>query len=205
MSGQFPPQPGHPSEINGMVEAFASVVEGRTAWYVSSPLTTGRRAFEWHTRNGSASADGRDRQGARGSGSFLSEVVEPNRAQAAKYVRDLRARAGQVVIDPTALEDIPGWNQDDYRHFWGRVIEGFAGTVIFREGWEYSSGCAYEFLVARKSAAATLKEDLEPLDFGVARSLIERAVKEGGAKGYSAGFLRMVGESLDSLPRWTQG
>jgi hypothetical protein len=200
MSEQFPPSSEHPREVAGMVLVFASVVDGRTATYVSSPLTTGLRAFEWHARVNPVVAGGVGGPEMLGAGDFRTEVIKPNREQAARYVRDLRSRTGRVVIDPTALEDVPGWSQGDYRHFWGRVIERYADTVVFRDGWEYSSGCTYEFLMAQNSGAAVLREDLEPLSLEAGRALLERALRENTAGGIPADFLRLVGEALSSPP-----
>jgi hypothetical protein len=200
LSEQFPPVSNHPLEVTGMVLVFASVVEGRTATYVSSPLTTGRRAFEWHARMDSVMAGDVGNPANKGAGDFRTEVIEPNREQAASYVRELRRQTGRVVIDPTALEDVPGWSQDDYRDFWGRVIERYADTVVLRDGWEYSSGCAYEFLVAHNSGAAVLREDQEPLRVEVGRALLQRAFRENSVGGIQADFLRFVGEALASPP-----
>ena len=78
-------------------------------------------------------------------------------------VRRVRQHFRGVVIDPTALEDIPGWVQDDYHSLWTEVVEQYAHTVVFTDGWEYSSGCTREFLAAVRSGAALLREDLTPL------------------------------------------
>lgn len=117
-----------------MLEAFASVTEAKSAVYVSSPLTTGARAFEWHRRNGGQAFVKPD--------AFDPDVVEPNREEAAAFTRSLRRKTNRVVIDPTAMADIPGWTQSDYRYFWGRVIEEYWGEIVFRDGWQFSSGCS---------------------------------------------------------------
>jgi len=192
VSEAFPPQATHGREIDLLTQVFATVIEGRTALYVSSPLTTGPRAFEWHLRNGGHS------QGAFSAYApdFHREVIEPNREATAGFVRYLRDKTNAVVIDPTALEDLPGWSQDDYRVFWGRVIERLADRVVFREGWQYSSGCAYEFLVAYTSGARLLRENLVPLTVEEGRSLIRDAVNETRDRGASSQFLSRVHEAL---------
>jgi hypothetical protein len=158
MRDEFPPKPQQHTEIAAALAAFGSVMHGRAATYVSSPLTTGQRAFEWHQQNGSADATSE----AGSEAMFRDDVIAGNRQQAARYVERLRRRRA-IVIDPTALADLPGWTQSDYRFFWGRVIEEYAETVVFRRGWEYSSGCAYEFLVATRSGRESLDEELNPL------------------------------------------
>lgn len=198
----FPPQAQHPEQIAILLEAFGSVIEARTAFYVSSPLTTGQRAFEWHLQNG-----GSQIAQAEPSSRFRREVIEPNREQTARYVRDLRKRTERVVIDPTALQDLPGWTQADYRVFWGRIIERYAETVVFRDGWQYSSGCAYEFLVALESGAHLLREDLTALALEEGKSFISRAIDEARKRGASDQFLQGVREALregDTLGRGIQ-
>jgi hypothetical protein len=168
------------------VEAFASVAETRSTTYVSSPLTTGPRAFEWH----------RQRDGHSPTTAFAEGVIEPNRREAAAFVRDLRSRVSEVVIDPTAMSDIPEWEQDDYRYFWGRVIETYCARVIFRGGWQYSSGCSYEFVVAAARGISTLTEDLEPLEASDAATLLGDAIEEILAHGASPAFLSGARDAL---------
>ena len=191
MSNSFPPRAEHPADIEILLEGLASVVEDRTATYVSSPLTTGQAAFEWHLRNG-------DRSDPDGAKDFYESVIVPNRQQAAAYVRALRKARG-AVIDPTAMGDLPGWTQPDYRYFWGRVIELYANEVVHRDGWQHSSGCAYEFFVALQSGASTLREDLTPLSLEDGQELVRAAVEECEARGVSAEFLRGVVGALGEL------
>ncbi len=158
MKAEFPPHASHLDELRSLLQTFAAVIEGRNAFYVSSPLTSGERAFEWHTKNE------RSREiPADFASDFLREVVEPNRNEARRFVRDLRNSLGAVIIDPTALPDIPGWTQADYQVFWGTTIEKYVDRVVFRNGWQYSNGCAYEFYVARSAGIRTLREDLTEL------------------------------------------
>jgi hypothetical protein len=189
MSGGFPPRAEHPAEIAILLEGLGTVVEGRAATYVSSPLTTGLTASEWHLRNGG-------RSDPDGIEDFYESVVVPNRREAAAYVRELRKTRG-VVIDPTAMGDLPDWTQDDYRFFWGRVIELYANEVVFRDGWQHSSGCAYEFFVAHRRGATVLRQDLTALPREEGRELVTAAVEECEAGGASAEFLRGVVQALN--------
>jgi hypothetical protein len=197
VSNDFPPQPDHAVEVEQLAQAFASVIEGRTALYVSSPLTTGSRAFEWH--QGFDRPSGQQLDG-RGLDDFRRDVIEPNRIEAAAFVRKLRESGKGVVIDPTAMKDLPGWTQADYRVFWGRVIEGYAEAVVFRNGWMHSSGCAYEFFVAYSAGIRLLNGDLTPLSLALGRSLIAMAASEAREKGARSEFLQQVVRALDSRP-----
>lgn len=181
---EFPPRPAQVEAISLLVEAFSTVVEGDAAVYVSSPLTTGPRAFEWH------------RQHAPETPTFVSEVIEPNRRDAAAFVRTVRAKTSNPVIDPTAMKDLEGWEQSDYRYFWGRVIQDYCYEVIFREGWQYSSGCSYEFLVAVKKGIPMFTERLQPLVVAEGIELLGRAAVETEEQRASAAFLAAVRHEL---------
>lgn len=193
MSEEFPPQAEHIREVESLVEVFASVVEGRSALYASSPLTTGQRAFDWHRRSGSLSGIALTK---RDADAFRREVLEPNRVQAARFAQDLRQRTGRLVIDPTAVEDLPAWTQADYHVLWGRVIERYADVVVFRDGWQHSSGCAYEFFAACTSGSQLFREDLTPLAREEGRVLLADAVDENRARGISGEFLQRVLKAL---------
>jgi hypothetical protein len=188
----FPPHPTLPSEVAATVEALASVVDDRTAIYVSSPLTTGRLAFEWHQRNGG--------EAEPSDPGFQRSVVDANRRAAAAYVARVRAATEAVVIDPTAMDDVQGWTQDDYRFFWGTVIERYVQVLILRDGWEHSSGCSYECLVAFRDGLQVLREDRQPLSLADARRLLRDAIERRAAHPETAGFLTAVLGALERLP-----
>lgn len=128
------------SEITGMLGLMGTVLTRRSSIYVSSPITSGRRLLAWHSTPGVVTFDRR----------FKQEVLEPNLAVARAAVATIRANTHMPVIDPTALPALDGWTQDDYRFLWGRVIELFAHEVVFLDGWEFSSGCTYEYLIATR-------------------------------------------------------
>ena len=196
MRTEFPPRAEHISEIERLVGVFACVVENRSAIYVSSPLTTGLLAFEWHARSGSSHP-----LNSAGQTQFTRDVVIPNRKQAAHYVRNLRNSENLVVIDPSALDDQPGWTQSDYRVFWGRIIEEYCETIVFRDGWQHSDGCAYEFHAAVFSGARLLREDLAPLSINLGRSLLVAAIEELRLRTGSSEFLEGVLSALDETLR----
>jgi hypothetical protein len=191
----FPPRPVHEYEIEIMLEVLASVVEGRTAVYLSAPITTGQRYVEWHRQNNTAL----DASHPKHRETYLREVVQPNRAQAGSLAQELRRLFAKVVIDPTVVADLPGWTQDDYRHLWARVIERYAGIVVFMNGWQYSNGCVYEFLTAQRSGATTLTENQHPLTREEGMQLIRAAMTEMRAHSLPTEFLVHVVEELARL------
>jgi hypothetical protein len=161
---------------SGIVEIILGILhctmEGRDGVYVSAPITTGRRFVDWRMGPGASLASTDDGYGMQ----HRIHVVLPNREHVRPLVRRVRGHFGGVVIDPTALEDVPGWVQDDYHSLWTEVVEQCAHTVVFTDGWQYSSGCTREFLAAVRSGATLLREDLTPLDPHDGARLIEDVV-----------------------------
>lgn len=151
--------PGRRDLSRVVFEVLDGVLPDREAIYLSVPITTGKRFLDWRRGPGAglAPSDGRYPSEHR------RHVVDPNREHVVPVVRMLRERLGSVVIDPTTLHDVPGWGQADYHAFWTRVIERYAGTVVFLDGWEFSSGCTHELVAAIRAGARLLREDLAPL------------------------------------------
>ena len=161
---------------------------------MSAPITSGRRFLEWYSTRG----------GPRGSAEecrseHLNEVVAPNRSAAVALVSRAREVGRGFVIDPTAVGHVEGWTQSDYRTAWARVIEEFARTAVFANGWEFSNGCSYEFLIATKTGIETLDESLRPIDLAAGLSMIRRATGELSSRGLPVEFLRGILEDLASL------
>jgi hypothetical protein len=164
--------PGRRDLSRVVFEVLDGVLPDREAVYLSVPITTGRRFLDWRRGPGAglAPSDGRYPSEHR------RHVVEPNREHVVPVVRMLRERLGRVVIDPTTLHDVPGWGQADYHAFWTGVIERYAGTVVFLDGWEFSSGCTHEFVAAIRAGARLLREDLAPLGLEEGERCIRDAI-----------------------------
>lgn len=197
MKSNFPPKTAHEREINWLLNVLGSVVLGRSAVYVSTPITSGRRFADWSSR---LNIDA-DLAHPETYQEFLREVLEPNSAHARTVIKELRSQFNKPLIDPTALKDIEGWIQDDYRFLWARVIEQYAGTVVFLNGWQYSNGCAYEFLVANQVSPrrVILKETIDPLMLDEGISLVKAAIVEFRNSRSSVGFLEHVSDELTRL------
>lgn len=124
--------------------------------------------------------------------------MELNRKAASVFAAELRRTKMRVVIDPTALADLPGWTQDDYRFFWGKVVEEYAAEAVFMDGWQYSNGCAYEFLVACRSGVVTVDALQQPISVDRGLSLIGAALDEYRRLGQPSEFLSRVHSELAS-------
>jgi hypothetical protein len=191
---RFPPVSRHQSQVDAILSAFRCVLAGRSAIYASLPITTGKLLSDWHAGD----------KGLRPGGPTYDEelklrVLDPNLVDARRFVAALRASSGKPVIDPSELGPIANWTQDDYRFLWGLVIREFADTVVFRDGWQYSSGCAYEFLVASRAGLRTLDARLRELPVASAMALIDLARRDHGDVRMSSGFLGAVVGALREI------
>jgi hypothetical protein len=125
-----------------------------------------------------------------------SHVIMPNRAHAALVTATLRERELGPFVDPTLVPDFIGWDQHDYRFFWGSVIEHFVARVVFVDHWEFSSGCAYEFLIASRKSVPCFDERGNQLLPEQGRVLIENAIGELAGHGLNTEFLSQVRDAL---------
>jgi hypothetical protein len=124
-------------------------------------------------------------------------MIQYNSTRVRGLVAELRRSLASPVINPTAIADLPGWTQSDYRVLSGRVIERYVHTVIFVDGWEYSLGCSYEFLVARQTEAKTVAQNLEEISIAEGVRLIREAANELQQMGGNTSFLQAVAQELE--------
>lgn len=193
MTNNFPPRSERAGEIEALLNVLSTAVEGRGAVYMSAPITSGRRYSAWRLRLGGQTPQPGNEEELR------REVVEHNREHAARVAREIRSSCGATLIDPTRLEDLPGWTQDDYRTFWALVVERFALKVLFIDDWQYSNGCSYEFLTARRCGVPTFDERERSLSLADGMRLIRSAVGEMRGQSLPTSFLERVLEELAKL------
>jgi hypothetical protein len=186
----FPPRPDHDHEYEGVL---AGVFEGRSADYVATPITSGRKYLHWYQTEGQALEN--DEHAYRSSREI--HVVTPNTLHARKFVRRLRAER-RTVIEPTCL-DLPHWTQNDYRHLWGRIIQRFVRRIWLMDDWQFSSGCCYEFYEAIRCGIETLSETGKPITRQIGMEMIEEAVTEMERGGHDATFLQQTLAQLRDL------
>ena len=182
-------------QIATFVEILGCAIEGRTATYVSVPITTGRRYVDWLKTH--PAAPDLTRGDVRAA--YCRDVLEPN-LDGRSVVRR-RGAFGSPLIDPSAFPDVAGWSQADYIELWSRVIDRYAARVIFTQGWEYSRGCVREFLVAVRGQRTTLDGELLPLTPRRAIDLIGSAAAEMTALGLETQPFDDVLQELSQLAR----
>ena len=199
MSQSFPPVTSHEREVEALLNILGSVIIEHSGVYVSVPITSGKRYAKWlNLRNIEPDLTHPDTYQE-----FQREVLKPNFDHAQSIIRKLRKLFPKALIDPTALRDIDGWTQDDYRYLWGKVIEQYAGTVVVIDGWQYSNGCSYEILVSYQSATyhcpLVLNENLQPLTLEQGLTLVKASIHELKEAELPTEFLEHIAEQLASI------
>lgn len=171
-------------EVEIALSALDSILNGEQAVYGSSELTSGRRLQALFRRHGV-----RDRAELRttmGEADFLAQVWEPNVEEANAFARELHHRlGGEIVITPAPFVS-PGWTQLEYLAFWETVIRTRCKAVYFSDEWEYSSGCAFEFSVARDAGLPTFAADGAPLGLEDGIGRLSAAAAELESEGFDA-------------------
>lgn len=181
----------YPNYIEKIADLLRSVIGGRNATYVSVPITTGPRFLRWFKERGAkldpTSHEYREEH-------YIS-VIQPNWEATRNRISELRHKTHNIVIDPTAFEPSE-WTQDEYRYFWGKVIERYVNTVVLLDSWEYSSGCCFEFLTATRCGANTITENKQPISREMGIELITAAIQEIKQYSISTTYLERVVKEL---------
>jgi hypothetical protein len=160
-----------------LLEALAACIPPKSATYCSAPITSGRRNFDWLRKIGKdfGSIDHASDEDRR---LHAQDVIAANCEHARQVVARLRKDRGGIIIDPTSFPAIAGWTQPDWLRFWGAVIERYASAVVFIDDWQFSNGCAEEFLIATSLKLPTFNEYGQPITLSQAAGLVEAAVAE---------------------------
>jgi hypothetical protein len=174
-------------EMDRMVSLLATVLEPQSAFYLSAPITSGKRHL-------AGRAGKRVQAGGNlaGGGAVRKEQVVNDNLDAAKLLgANLRKQlSGELLIEPAELPFFEDWSQADYYCLWAQVISRFTKGVIMSHDWEYSNGCVFEFRVAIQTQITTLDDALQPLSVTYGIDAIARAVQEVERQGSTATFLR---------------
>lgn len=191
----FPPKTNYQREVQAVLEFLVSAIGKQDAVYMSAPITSGKRLIEFHKRNDVQSNSTHNRN----LENVFTQIVEYNRTHAKLISQKFRERIKSVIIDPTLVADIDGWTQDDYRFLWAKIIERYTNVVVYVDDWNYSNGCAYEFLVAKQSNIKTLNEMFNPLSIDEGIVLIQRAIEDLEQCHLPTKFLQSVLSELDKI------
>lgn len=80
-----------------------------------------------------------------------------------------------MLIDPTEVT-VDGWSQREYMRFWAEVIELFADQMVMADGWELSTGCTFEFMLAWEIGIPVYDSECKLLDNSHVLELLNNAI-----------------------------
>ena len=184
-------------EVVIALSAFDSVLNGEKAIYASSELTTGKRLNALYRQFGVRTTS--DLRRRIGEEAYRRLVWDPNVQEAVDLARELHHQlGGEIALTPAPFVS-PGWGQPEYLAFWETVIRTRCKAVYFSPDWEYSSGCAFEFAVARDAGLPTFYADGREMTLAEGRARIAAAAGELAAEGLDVSPLREVLARLEGL------
>jgi hypothetical protein len=171
------------------LSAIDCALNGERGVYASTELTSGRRVNTVLREVGLTSSS--DLRRHLGEDSYTTRVWNPNLAEGAAFARRLHHSLGgnQIVVTPGPFT-APGWKQLEYLAFWETLIRTRIRAIYFNDGWEFSNGCAFEFLVAVDAGVPTFDATNAELDVTGAIARIESAVVY--LKGHQLEFADLV-------------
>lgn len=191
-------------EVELAFSAIDCVLNGEKGIYASSELTTGRRVHSVLLEIGAYQSSELRRR--LGNQEYTTRIWNPNVAAAMEFARRLHHSLGgnQLVISPAPFM-APGWNQQEYLAFWEALLRSRVKAVYFNDGWEYSNGCTFEFMVAADEGLPTFDAAGMPLGLataivqvGAAVDVLQRDGLDSDVLARSLGHLRELAGSVAS-------
>lgn len=184
----------HVTQIRVALTMIRCTLPADKAIYVSTPITNGKRLLPW--RASLPECVKQDKQAYEAL--LLDNIIKPNTHDGHLFAQQVRVQTGRPVIDPTPFM-ADDWTQADYIEFWSCVIEDYAAEVWFNDGWEYSNGCAQEYLVALKCGIPTLDSNGQALPVHRACAMLDSVIPLYQDMEVSAMVLRSVTASIKAF------
>lgn len=176
-------------ELATMLSAFDCVLNGAKALYASSELTTGKRLYDLMLEAGVRTP--KALRAKLGEEEYRRRLWTPNFSEALDFARQVRERhAGKLVLTPAPFV-AQGWSQAEYLASWETLIRTRVEELFFGPGWEYSTGCVFEFSVAWDQGVPSRNADGGLISLEVGLAQISAAAAELEAHGFDVSGLRL--------------
>lgn len=119
----------------------------------------------------------KDLKSKRGDEWCDKNIFDVNKKEANRFAASIREdqKGGSPVITPAPLE-VGGWEQAEYLAFWEELIRTRVTAVHFKDKWEYSNGCTFEYAVALDAKIGRFDEHGQPLERDRAISYVRDAI-----------------------------
>jgi hypothetical protein len=161
-----------PDGADVWLATYAARSEGKKVVYLSTPITTGPRYLDWHR----AAKNQAVRPSSADEFAMRSSIMADNMQKVLPLKNSLHQFfPDALIVDPTEINQ-KEWTQSDYHRFWAEVIRRWADIIVFADGWEYSSGCSFEYAIAMNLDLPAYGSELEVLSESRATELLTAAV-----------------------------
>ncbi|HWL37301.1 MAG TPA: hypothetical protein VNQ77_14050 [Frankiaceae bacterium] len=168
------------SELDTALQCFAAAGAERGLFYLSVPITTGRREFALMRELGV------EREALRVSHRerWLDDVVRPNERDALLWTEAFSEGVGlgHLVVNPGRLQR-DHWSQRHYDELWTALLETFPAKVVATPEWAYSRGARVEIALALRRDLPVLTLDgtyLTAADLAAQRDAADARLAEWG-------------------------
>jgi hypothetical protein len=170
--------PEHMIQAQFALAAF-STIKAENLVYVSVPITSGPRLYEYMHKMGFKTPD----EAKKDHDEFFKHVVQPNLADGVRESEAWTHKINGAVVAPAEFEkrlrgkEVLEWGQDDFMGMWIPLIDEKITDMVMLNGWEYSNGSGEEYLQAvlmqmgrrprNNMDIVDQKGDVLPLDKGI--------------------------------------
>jgi hypothetical protein len=135
---------------SGFALGAFSTLRAKEVVYISEPITSGKRLYEFMDLKGYKSIE----EAKQDADAFFKSVVAPNIAEGEKAANAWEGKTRGVVIATADFEkNVRGhkaqqWGQDDYMSMWISLVDKKVTHMVMVDGWQYSNGSGEEYLEA---------------------------------------------------------
>lgn len=173
------------SQVDMLITVYDSVFDGKVGNYVSTPITSGKRLFDFLVANQVRDRDALiEKIGSDAAKKNMDNIKEENSKCGEEFAASLRKGNLPNVVNPTKFEAIH-FGQDHYNHFWTILIDKKIRAVYFNQDWEYSQGCTIEYLATVRHRVPAYDHLGAPLTTPVAIARMSEALRRLADQGFS--------------------
>lgn len=138
----------HVLQLQMAIAAFGCI-DADNIIYISTPVTTGRRMYDYMEQCGFKTPD----EARVDRAAFYQNVIAPNIEASLTWAKTWRTKIKGAAIAPAEFEkcralDEVEWSQDAFMGMWLTLIDTKATSMVMQDGWAYSNGAGEEYLHA---------------------------------------------------------
>lgn len=173
-------------DVDQKIILFSSKLAEKNIIYISSAISSGKNFIDWYKTKGSKINCKKEY-----NDHHYKEVIKPNSDKILQIASDLHASLKETVVEPASFV-MNDWTQDDYLYYWSEIINRHAYKIVFIDGWFYSKGCIYEYLIGLNKGIELLDNNLNPINKCWAIQQIKNSINEYEVIGINTDLQRKI-------------